>query len=73
MQNLSDQQISDYELEEAKNIYTHNIQQTKEALYYRKIFNKYYPQNDNVIDHYWLPKFQDEIIRDPSATILKCY
>jgi len=65
--------ISDNELIENKGKYVHNPPQTKEALFYRRIFNKYYPTFDNVITHYWLPRFQSEKIEDPSATILKCY
>ncbi len=42
----------------------------KEALYYRRIFNSYYPNRDNVITHYWLPKWQKEKIVDPSANML---
>lgn len=53
--------------------YEHNPPKTKEALYYRNLFNRYYKNYDKVIDHYWLPKFQNLIIHDPSATILSSY
>lgn len=62
--------ISDDEL--INNPFEINKPQTKEALYYRRIFSDFYPNRDNIIPHYWLPKWSGEII-DPSATILNCY
>jgi asparagine synthase (glutamine-hydrolysing) len=55
------------------NLFSINPPKSIEALYYRQIFNKIYPNRDNIISHYWMPKFQNEEITDPSATILKCY
>lgn len=66
---LEAENIADFDVTE----YTHNPPQTKEALYYRKIFNEFYPGRDECIAHYWLPRFQKEIVHDPSATVLKCY
>lgn len=53
--------------------YTFNPPQTKEALYYRNIFNKYYSERDHVISKLWMPKWQTETLTDPSATVLSCY
>ncbi len=53
--------------------YDYNPPQTREALYYRQIFNTFYPNHDKIISHYWLPKWQHCDIQDPSATVLKCY
>lgn len=47
-----------------------NKPESKEALYYRTIFDKIYPGRDNIIKHYWMPRFQNTKITDPSATIL---
>lgn len=63
--------ISDQEL--ITNKFKINPPETKEALYYRRIFDQYYPGRDNIIAHYWLPRFQKERVVDPSATILKSY
>lgn len=52
-------------------VFVHNPPQTLEAKYYRKLFNKYY-KYDNIIPHYWLPKWSGNIM-DPSATKLECY
>jgi asparagine synthase (glutamine-hydrolysing) len=50
-----------------------NKPKTLDALYFRRIFDSIYPGRDNVIDHYWLPRFQSIEVVDPSATVLKCY
>lgn len=60
--------ITDEEL--INNPYTINKPEIKEALYYRKIFDKIYPYCDAIIPHYWMPSFQNKKITDPSATIL---
>lgn len=57
----------------ANNPFKFNKPQTIEALYFRRIFDEYYPGRDTLIPHYWLPKFQKEIVTDPSATVLQCY
>lgn len=54
------------------NPFEFNKPKTTDALYFRQIFNSYYPGRDNVISHYWLPKWQGEI-HEPSAVVLKCY
>jgi asparagine synthase (glutamine-hydrolysing) len=64
--------ISDEELLNAKSKYLHNPPLTKEALYYRNIFQELYPNRDKLISHYWMPKWQGDIT-DPSATVLKCH
>lgn len=55
------------------NEYKINPPKTKEALYYRNIFDKYYKNRCNIIPHYWLPRFQKVEMLDPSARELKCY
>jgi len=64
----AEKMISNEELE--NNTFEINKPESKEALYYRKIFDSYYPNRDNVITHYWMPRFQNRKITDPSATIL---
>jgi len=63
--------ISDEEL--MNTTYEFNTPKTKDALYFRNIFSEIYPGRENVIAHYWLPKFQADEVHDPSATVLKCY
>lgn len=70
LQEKLESKITDDEL--ANNEFVFNKPQMKEALYYRRIFSSIYPNRDNIISHYWLPKWQNEKIIDPSATILNC-
>lgn len=64
--------ISDEKFSEEVNKFEFNKPETKEALYYRSIFQKHFPNQDQLIDHYWLPKWCGDI-KDPSATILNCH
>jgi len=50
-----------------------NKPKTLDALYFRRIFDSIYPGRDNMISHYWLPRFQQTEVVDPSATVLNCY
>lgn len=68
---FSENIYSDSDLE--NNEFVINKPKTKDALLFRKIFNEIYPGRDNIIPHYWLPKFQKQEIFDPSAKILDCY
>ena len=65
-----DTKVSDKEFKSNK--YTHNKPLTKEAYYYRTIFEKYYSKKSNIIPYFWMPskKYFPDII-DPSARILK--
>ena len=49
----------------------HNSPKTKEQLYYRLLFDIYYPQNSHVIPYYWMPKFV--VANDSSARTLEIY
>ena len=44
----------------------------KEALYYRDVFSKFYPNRDDIIPHYWLQKWSGNVV-DPSARKLNVY
>ena len=41
----------------------------KETYYYKKIFDKYYPKNTDIIPYLWLPQYCGNI-KDPSARVL---
>lgn len=71
LKHISNKEITDHEFD--NNTFTTNPPKTKDALYLRKIFDNFYEGRDNIIPHYWLPKFQKEPVYDPSATLLKCY
>ena len=72
IQEYIDTQITDDEFNTNKNDFLINKPMTKEAYYYRKIYNKYYKKTDQVIPYYWLPKYSDGVT-DPSARTLDNY
>ena len=66
-------QISDDELAQAKFRFPHCTPQTKEAYYYREVFEKKFsPQMVQLIPYIWMPKWMDNC-RDPSARVLSHY
>jgi asparagine synthase (glutamine-hydrolysing) len=64
--------VSDLEFDEIKQTNKFNKPLTKEAAYYRKIFNEKFNGHGKLIPHFWMPKWCGSII-DPSATILDCH
>ncbi len=52
--------------------YTHQPPQFQEALYYRTIFEKYFPNRDTIIPYYWVPKWSGDVV-EPSARVLEVY
>ena len=66
-------QISDSEFSSQQEKYIHNTPQTKEALYYRNIFEKYYSGHSNIIPHFWMPNPKWCNVSDPSARVLENY
>jgi asparagine synthase (glutamine-hydrolysing) len=64
--------VTDEEFNREKDKYTFNKPETKEAYYYRKVFEKYYPNSEHVIPYMWLPKWCGDI-KDPSARELEFY
>jgi len=53
------------------NSYKHLIPQTKEQYYYRTIFDSAYPNCDNVLPYFWMPRFINAT--DASARTLNIY
>ena len=66
-------QITDEEFTIKQKKYTHNQPHTKEALYYRELFEKHYKNHSNVIPHFWMPNPKWCNVTDPSARILDNY
>lgn len=71
IQDFCDVEIRDDELEKAKDLYPHNTPETKEALYYRKLFEKKYPNKAKWIPYFWMPRWSTS--KDPSARTLNHY
>jgi asparagine synthase (glutamine-hydrolysing) len=66
---------SDEDLQNAKEKYPTNTPFTKESLWYRDLFEKFYSGYDNWITDFWMPnkEWVGKKINDPSARILKNY
>ena len=64
--------MTDEELKAAPALYPFNAPQTKEALFYRQIFEKYYLGEAKWISYPWMPRWVGEV-NDPSARTLKHY
>ncbi len=66
---------TDEELEELSAKYTHAKPFTKESLLYREIFEKYYPDQAEMVVDFWMPNKEWEgcDVNDPSARVLSNY
>jgi asparagine synthase (glutamine-hydrolysing) len=64
--------VTDTEFMQERGKYAFNAPETKEAYYYRKVFEQHYPNSQHVIPYMWLPKWCGDI-RDPSARELEFY
>jgi len=67
-----DVQVSDEEFESQRTLYTVNPPPTKEAYYYRKIYEEILPNQGHLIPKYWMPRFVPDA-QDPSARTLEGY
>jgi asparagine synthase (glutamine-hydrolysing) len=78
--------LVDYLKEKAETLYTKEtfeekrllykpVPISKEALMYREIFDKYYPNHNHLIPDYWMPNKEWDgcQVNDPSARVLKNY
>lgn len=66
---------TDEEYEAKRKKYTHAQPFTKESLLYREIFEKYYPDQGDMIIDFWMPNKEWEgcNVNDPSARVLSNY
>ena len=72
---LAEETYSDEEFEEGRKKYTHAQPFTKESLLYRDIFEKYYPNQSEMIVDFWMPNknWDGCNVNDPSARVLSNY
>ncbi len=66
-----DKKYTDEEYKELKKKYEYNQPYDKESLYYREIFEKYYPNQSHLIPYFWRHPFSTQL--DPSARLLSNY
>ncbi|KAK9501113.1 hypothetical protein O3M35_002219 [Rhynocoris fuscipes] len=72
IQEYVESRIPDEALEQAKQKYAHLTPLTKEALYYRQVFDSEFPkQAKHLTPYYWMPKWCE--VNDPSARFLNTY
>ena len=64
-----DLKYSNREFEEKKLKYSHNQPYDKESLYYREIYESYYPNTECTIPYFWKQPFTKEA--DPSAWVVQ--
>tara|TARA_Y200000002_G_scaffold372775_1_gene371008 strand:- start:3827 stop:5431 length:1605 start_codon:yes stop_codon:yes gene_type:complete len=65
IQDFIENKYSDQDFLEKSNKYIFNTPYDKESLFYREIFESYYPNKDNLIPYFWKQPFMGE--KDPSA------
>ncbi|XP_067649280.1 asparagine synthetase [glutamine-hydrolyzing]-like [Haliotis asinina] len=71
VQDFCGEQVSDEQLEQSASLFPFNTPRTKEAFYYRQVFEKYYPSKAAWIPYMWMPRWTDAT--DPSARTLCLY
>ena len=75
LKEYAEEQYTDEEFEKLCAKYTHAKPFTKESLLYREIFEKYYPEQAEMIVDFWMPNKEWEgcNVNDPSARVLSNY
>ncbi|XP_072226928.1 asparagine synthetase [glutamine-hydrolyzing] [Leuresthes tenuis] len=63
--------VNDDQMEKAHKTFPHNPPTTKEAYYFRQVFEKHYPGRAKWLPHYWMPRWINA--SDPSARTLSIY
>ena len=71
LQKYINDKITDEEFNHCKNNFIINPPLTKEAYYYRTIFESFYNNSSQVIPYFWMPKYTNA--SDPSARTLNNY
>ena len=73
LKEFCDSNISDEEMSNRSKFYMNDIPKTKEALYYRKIFDKLFPKSENIVPR-WVPRTDWEgVSYDPSGRAQKVH
>ncbi|CAN9504158.1 unnamed protein product [Ophioblennius macclurei] len=63
--------VNDEQMEKAARTFPHNPPRSKEAYYFRQVFEKNYPGRAMWTPHYWMPRWTNAT--DPSARTLSIY
>ena len=70
---FAESQITDSQLENAKELFSFNTPTTKEGYLYRQIFESYYPNKSHWIPDIWRPNQDWVEEQEPSATSLSIF
>ena len=75
LKEYAEEQYTDEEFEKLRLKYDHAQPFTKESLLYREIFEKYYPDQSEMVVDFWMPNKSWEgcDVNDPSARVLSNY
>ena len=75
LKEYAESKYTDAEFEERCKKYRHATPFTKESLLYREIFEKYYPEQSEMIVAFWMPNkaWKGCDVKDPSARVLSNY
>ena len=75
LKEYAETKYTDEQFEEGCKKYTHARPFTKESLLYRDIFEKYYPEQSEMVVDFWMPNKSWEgcNVNDPSARVLSNY
>ena len=75
LKEYAESKYTDSEFEERCKKYRHATPFTKESLLYREIFEKYYPEQSEMIVAFWMPNkaWKGCDVNDPSARVLSNY
>ncbi len=71
----AEKNYSDSDVQNAKQKYSHGTPFTKESLWYRDIFEEFYPNRAQLIKDFWMPNqtWPNCQVTDPSARVLANY
>ena len=75
LKEYAESKYTDAEFEEKRMAYKHARPFTKESLLYREIFEKYYPNQSEMVIDFWMPNkdWDGCDVNDPSARVLANY
>ena len=75
LKDYANKYYSDEDFIKLSNKYNHSKPFTKESLLYREIFEKYYPNQSQMVIDFWMPNknWDGCNVNDPSARVLKNY
>ena len=71
LQRYLESQVSDEGMAQAVDLYPFNTPKTKEALYYRRVYEEFFPGCSNLTPYFWMPKWVN--VNDPSPRVLPNY